>query len=729
MKIGVKLVLIISIFNIVGIGILAGVTVSQSQKEISRTANEHAVDLALQGNEKIRNWFGDYIAAVRTLAQAMQGYKEIPAPERREYFNLLLRQVYLANPGLAGIYTNWAPNALDGMDADYANTLGTDETGRFIPAWSMTNGNLQVDPIIGFTWEMLTQIPEFGVELILDPMVYSERDGTTFLIANMSVPVKDGGTVVGYVGCTVELSTIQGMAEQIKPFGDGFAFIFSAGGLIAGHPDPGRLGKNMRETETDTFGPFLDSMVDAVTKGTSASFSYRLPESKTTIQYYAVPFIIGHTRLPWSLVVGVSRDTVMAPVYRMIRICLIIGVLTMLFMSAGVVFTARSISRPIAQMKGVLKDIAQGDLTKEIRGKGDAQDELGDLARYLNFTVEQIKELVKDIKNKANVLTHTGIDMATNMTQTAVSIDQITAHIRSITSKTGNQQTSAKTTNALMGDVVDNINGLTHQIQKQEDYVNQSSAEIGQMLENIQGVTQRLISNRENVARLAQASEVGRSGLQEVSTAIQEIDQESAGLLEINTVMENIASQTNLLSMNAAIEAAHAGAAGKGFAVVAEEIRKLAESSSAQSQTISGMLKKIKGSIDKITRFTEGVLLKFEAIHEGVQLVSEQEKHVRIAMEEQARGSKQILASMSGLQEITREIRSEAGVMQEKSHKVIKESGGLERITWEINGGMQEMATGADQIDHAVHQVNDISIENKQQIEALIDEVSRFKVE
>ncbi|MDR1031311.1 MAG: methyl-accepting chemotaxis protein [Treponema sp.] len=728
MKIGVKLVLIISIFNIVGIGLLAGVTVSLSQQEISRTANEHAVDLALQGNEKIKTWFGDYIAAVRTLAQAMQGYKEIPAPERREYFNILLKQVYLANPGLAGIYANWAPNALDGMDAEYANTTGTDESGRFIPVWTTTNGEFNIEPIIGFTWDMLMQVPEFGVEFIVDPDVYVGPNGIPFLIANMSVPVKDNGTVVGYIGCTVELSTIQTLVDQIKPFGDGFAFVFSPGGLIAGHPDPSRLGKQMRDTETDTFGPFLDTMVDAVTQGTSASFSYRPPESKTTIQYYAVPFIIGHTRIPWTLAIGVSRDTVMVPVYRMIRICLIIGVFTMVLMSAGVIFTARSISRPIARMMGVLKDIAQGDLTKEIRGKEDTQDELGDLARYLNFTVEQIKELVTDIKTKADVLTHIGVDMATNMTQTAVSVDEITAHIRSITSKTGNQQNSAKTTNALMGDVVGNINSLNEQIQKQEDWVNQSSAEIGQMLENIQQVTQSLITNREQVARLAQASEVGRSSLQEVSTAIQEIDQESAGLWEINEVMENIASQTNLLSMNAAIEAAHAGTAGKGFAVVAEEIRKLAESSSEQSQSISGLLKKIRESIDKISRFTEGVLLKFEAISEGVQLVSEQEKDVRIAMEEQGRGSKQILASMNGLQEITREIRSEAGSMQEKSHKVIKESGGLERITWEINGGMQEMASGADQIDHAVHQVNNISLENKQQIEALIGEVSRFKV-
>jgi methyl-accepting chemotaxis protein len=120
--------------------------------------------------------------------------------------------------------------------------------------------------------------------------------------------------------------------------------------------------------------------------------------------------------------------------------------------------------------------------------------------------------------------------------------------------------------------------------------------------------------NKSNVTKLIQTSEVGRTGLQEVSSDIQEIVRESEGLLEINGVMENIASQTNLLSMNAAIEAAHAGEAGKGFAVVADEIRKLAESSTEQSKTISAILSKIKESIDKIMTSTNEVLQNFDVI-------------------------------------------------------------------------------------------------------------------
>jgi methyl-accepting chemotaxis protein len=192
--------------------------------------------------------------------------------------------------------------------------------------------------------------------------------------------------------------------------------------------------------------------------------------------------------------------------------------------------------------------------------------------------------------------------------------------------------------------------------------------------------------------------------------------------------MENIASQTNLLSMNAAIEAAHAGEAGKGFAVVADEIRKLAESSGEQSKTISTVLKKIKDSIDKITRSTDEVLNKFEAIDSGVRIVSEQEENIRRAMEEQDVGSKQILEAVSLLNDITGQVKGGSEEMRNDSREVMNTSQTLDSITQELSSGMNEMAIGADQINIAVNRVNDISRQNKKDIDDLIQEVNKFKI-
>jgi methyl-accepting chemotaxis protein len=315
------------------------------------------------------------------------------------------------------------------------------------------------------------------------------------------------------------------------------------------------------------------------------------------------------------------------------------------------------------------------------------------------------------------------------MEQTASAINEITANIQSIKGQVVNQASSVTQEGEIMDQVTLNIEKLNVNVEQQTESVAQSSSAIEEMLANIQSVTQTLVRNAENVNELTTASEVGRHGLQEVSEDIKEISTESEGLLEINSVMENIASQTNLLSMNAAIEAAHAGEAGKGFAVVADEIRKLAVSSSEQSKIISDVLKKIKSSIDKITNSTNTVLDRFEAIDSGVRTVADQESNIRNAMEEQGAGSQQILEAVGKLNDITHRVKTGSVEMLEGSKEVIDASKNLEMLTQNISNGMGEMAIGADLINGSVNRVSEISVANKEHIDALVSEVSKFKVE
>jgi methyl-accepting chemotaxis protein len=351
------------------------------------------------------------------------------------------------------------------------------------------------------------------------------------------------------------------------------------------------------------------------------------------------------------------------------------------------------------------------------------------MAKYFNKTLEKIRNLVMSIKQEATVLSNIGNDLASNMNETAAAVNEITANIQSIQGRVINQSASVTQTHATMENLVGNIKRLDEHVENQSSIISTRSTYIKNMVTSIGSVTETLIKNSDNVKTLLGSSEVGRNGLQEVAADIQEIARESEGLLEINSVMENIASQTNLLSMNAAIEAAHAGEAGKGFAVVADEIRKLAESSSEQSKTIGNVLKKIASSIGKITKSTENVLEKFEAIDSSVKIVAEQEEHIRGAMEEQGSGSRQLVDGTSTLSDITRQVTSSSQEMLIGAKEVIEESNNLEKATQEIESGMNEMATGANQINTAVNQVNDISSNNRDAIDTLIREVSRFKVE
>ncbi len=391
-----------------------------------------------------------------------------------------------------------------------------------------------------------------------------------------------------------------------------------------------------------------------------------------------------------------------------------------------VLFLAWLIRKPFTKIIGNLKVIAEGDLTQVITV--NSKDEIGNLARYFNDTLDKIKSMIIIIKKQAASLHTIVTDLAGSMNQTATSINQITANIQIIKEQVLNQSAGVTETHATMEQVVTNIDKLNGHVENQSHHVAQASSAIEQMVANINSVTGTLVSNSANVKTLQEASEVGRSGLQDVATDIQEIARESEGLFEINSVMQNIASQTNLLSMNAAIEAAHAGEAGKGFAVVADEIRKLAESSGEQSKIIGDVLKKIKGSIDKIIHSTENVLNKFEAIDTGVKTVSVQEENIRNSMAEQGEGSKQTLEGVSKVNEITRNVQSGSNEMLEGAREVITESNNLEKVTAQITSGMNEMASGAEQINAAVNHVSELCGKTREGIDILMAEVSRFKV-
>jgi methyl-accepting chemotaxis protein len=546
------------------------------------------------------------------------------------------------------------------------------------------------------------------------------------------VPVINPRTteVVGGVGCLITIDNIETeVAETIKTNDEIAALtVFAGNGMILGHLVPARVGKMLIDVET-IFGSRIEEANQAVLNGKEFQCRTFSPVLDSNVEILMLPLQIGSSDKTWSIMIVVTEKYIMRDADAITKFIIIVASIAITAAAIFVYFALNRMTKPLVRVADTLRDISEGegDLTRSIAA--NSKDEIGDLALYFNKTLEKIKNLILIIKKEANGLSNIGNDLASNMTETAAAINEITANIKSIKGRIMNQSASVSETHATMEQVVANINKLNGHVEKQSNNVSLASSAIEEMVANISSVTNTLVNNAVNVKTLKEASEVGRTGLQDVATDIQEIARESEGLLEINAVMENIASQTNLLSMNAAIEAAHAGEAGKGFAVVADEIRKLAESSSEQSKTIGNVLKKIKGSIDKITKSTENVLTKFGAIDTGVRTVSEQEENIRNAMEEQGAGSKQLLQVAGDLNGLTRKVKTGSEEMLEGSKEVIQESNNLEKATQEITSGMNEMASGADQINVAVHQVNEISNKNREGIETLMREVSRFKVD
>ena len=208
----------------------------------------------------------------------------------------------------------------------------------------------------------------------------------------------------------------------------------------------------------------------------------------------------------------------------------------------------------------------------------------------------------------------------------------------------------------------------------------------------------------------------------------KKIQEQSETLLEASKVIQNIASQTNLLAMNASIEAAHAGEAGAGFAVVADEIRKLAEDSNVQGKKITKNLKVVLDSIKTVTTSTETLQSKFNQIYDITQKVAEQETTIMRAMQEQREGGGQVLGAMKQINDITVSVKNDSGVMQTSIADVNQNMADLARLTSEITASMQEMELGIENINQSINSVNDLTHANRDSIDRLDNVVEKFIV-
>jgi methyl-accepting chemotaxis protein len=384
--------------------------------------------------------------------------------------------------------------------------------------------------------------------------------------------------------------------------------------------------------------------------------------------------------------------------------------------------------RPIKRVVGELARMAEGDadLTQEL--PVISRDEIGVLSTNFNRFLASLEAVVSTIRSSVNELDGVGSELSVMMEQTSSAVREMSASIQSIDDQIARQTDSVSETSATVEQISSSIHSLDRSIEGQAEVVGESSASIEQMVANISSVTQNLQTNSENFTKLLSATEEGKTKLAGALSLIQDIAGRSDSLLAANSVIRKVSTETNLLAMNAAIEAAHAGEFGRGFAVVAEEIRSLAENAAKQSASISRELKEVKQAIDSVVVASKEVDHAFQNVSVSVSDAHGLQEEMRDAMEEQRTGTTQVLEALEAIRDQTTEVRGGSSEIKTASSAVLEQIRLLKDTSDALRQSMDEIATGTGQIDSSINAVNEKSAVNRENINRVLEQVNRFKL-
>lgn len=545
--------------------------------------------------------------------------------------------------------------------------------------------------------------------------VFRTSDGKSVVISSVMAVKEYGGKVKGVASFDISLDSITNTVKTIKLGRSGYVVIVDSNEKIISHPVNEDLNfKSLAECDNGL--EKLSGVEPGFHKITADGVKYLALVTKNSSEN--VSNLIG--LFPETEILAETRSL-------LFYITLTALVLLAVFGAAGVLI-ANSITRPVKKINLLLKEIAEGegDLTRRLTVKSG--DEIAEVSESFNSFTENLASMVSRIKNSIGRLSETGEVLDKNMALTTSAVTEISANIDNSSSLFDKQSRSVSETATAVQQVSTAMNSLNRMIEEQASSVTESSASIEQMVANINNVNRIIEVLADHYKELVKSSGDGKTKINTVNSQIQEIAVQSGSLMETNHVISSIAAQTNLLSMNAAIEAAHAGDAGRGFAVVASEIRNLAEISSAQSKEVSQKLKNIKDYIDSIVGSSDEAEKTFDIIMQIVTKIDKLQSEVENSMTEQAEGSKQILEAISNINNITQSVKNGSSEMNEGINQINSEINRLKSINMEVYNGLKEISGGTKEISSSMIEIKEISDTTTEAIRDVKTEVSRFKI-
>ena len=384
---------------------------------------------------------------------------------------------------------------------------------------------------------------------------------------------------------------------------------------------------------------------------------------------------------------------------------------------------------PLKTSAMALKNISEGDGDLTVRINTKSRNEIGVMVDSFNKTMDKLSSSIKDVKVESDKMKIIGTELTASMDETKDAGEDINQSILTVQQQMKEQISGVEETQATVTQIVKNIKNLTDNIEDQAASVIESSSSIEQMTANIGSVAKILERNREAIENLEQSSEEGMLMVNNTVNQTIEIQNQSKTLGEASSVIRNIASQTNLLAMNAAIEAAHAGEAGAGFSVVADEIRKLAEQSGSQGARIQQALSDVQVSIAQVTESSKVMQQQFSSILDMTRTVSEQERVIDDAMRQQNEGGVQILQAIKQINTITSEVKAGSNEMLASSEAVSMEMEKLSKMTEVVNQSMAHMSEKNRAISDASEKALRKVAQNQASIDTLTSSMDKFKVE